>query len=69
LAAVLVAGPGGGTAEKPVGLVYLHAEGPNGSRSRELNLPGDREAIRVRATVAALHLLRLLLTQSRHEDA
>ena len=64
-----VAGPGGGTAEKPVGLVYLHAEGPNGSRSRELNLPGDREAIRVRATVAALHLLRLLLTQSRHEDA
>ena len=64
-----VAGPGGGTAEKPVGLVYLHAEGPDGSLGRELNLPGDREAIRVRATVAALHLLRTLLAQSRHEDA
>jgi nicotinamide-nucleotide amidase len=64
-----VAGPGGGTAEKPVGLVYLHAEGPNGSSLRELNLPGDREAIRVRATVAALHLLRTLLAQTRQKDA
>jgi nicotinamide-nucleotide amidase len=64
-----VAGPGGGTPEKPVGLVYLHAEGPDGSRGRELNLPGDREAIRVRATVAALHLLRALLAQSRDKDA
>lgn len=64
-----VAGPGGGTAEKPVGLVYLHAEGPDVSRGRELNLPGDREAIRVRATVAALHLLRTLLAQSRDKDA
>jgi nicotinamide-nucleotide amidase len=64
-----IAGPGGGTAEKPVGLVYLHAEGPDVSRGRELNLPGDREAIRVRATVAALHLLRTLLAQSRDKDA
>jgi nicotinamide-nucleotide amidase len=64
-----VAGPGGGTDEKPVGLVYLHAEGPGGSLGRELNLPGSREAIRVRATVAALHLLRTLLTQSRDKDA
>jgi nicotinamide-nucleotide amidase len=64
-----VAGPGGGTAEKPVGLVYLHADGLDGSSVRELNLPGDREAIRVRATVAALHLLRMLLAQTRHKDA
>ncbi len=64
-----VAGPGGGTAEKPVGLVYLHAEGPDGSLARELNLPGEREAIRQRAAVAALHLLRTLLAQSRHEEA
>jgi nicotinamide-nucleotide amidase len=64
-----IAGPGGGTAEKPVGLVYLHAEGPDASRGRELNLPGGREAIRVRATVAALHLLRTLLAQSRDKDA
>ena len=64
-----IAGPGGGTEEKPVGLVYLHAEGPGGSLARELNLPGEREAIRGRATVAALHLLRALLAQSRDEDA
>ncbi len=62
-----VAGPGGGTPEKPVGLVYLHAEGPEGSLARRLDLPGDREAIRSRAAVAALHLARTLLTRSRDE--
>jgi nicotinamide-nucleotide amidase len=64
-----VAGPGGGTEEKPVGLVYLHAEGPDGALARELDLPGEREPIRQRATVAALHLVRTLLARSRHEDA
>jgi len=64
-----VAGPGGGTPEKPVGRVYLHAEGPDGSLSRMLDLPGEREQIRVRATVTALHLLRALLTGSRDESA
>ena len=63
-----IAGPGGGNEEKPVGLVHLHAEGPQGGTTRELNLPGDRQTVRGRATVAALHLLRTLLTQSRHED-
>ncbi|MFL5922059.1 MAG: CinA family nicotinamide mononucleotide deamidase-related protein [Gaiellaceae bacterium] len=60
-----IAGPGGGSPEKPVGLVHVHAEGPDGPLVRELGLPGDREAIRSRATVAALHLLRTLLTRSR----
>ena len=64
-----VAGPGGGTPEKPVGLVYLHAEGPDGGRGVELNLPGGRSAVRGRATAAALHSLLRLLTQNRHEDA
>jgi nicotinamide-nucleotide amidase len=59
-----IAGPGGATPEKPVGLVYLHAEGPNGLLARRLDLPGDREAIRARATVAALHLVRTLLARS-----
>jgi nicotinamide-nucleotide amidase len=64
-----VAGPGGGTPEKPVGRVYLHAAGPDGSLSRMLDLPGERRQIRVRATVTALHLLRALLTGSRDEYA
>jgi nicotinamide-nucleotide amidase len=60
-----VAGPGGGTPEKPVGLVYLHAEMPEGSRGVEFSFPSDRETIRARATVAALHLARRLLSQER----
>ena len=64
-----VAGPGGGTAEKPVGLVYLHAQTPDGDRGQEFSVPGDRETIRRRATVMALHLLRRVLSQSRHEGA
>jgi nicotinamide-nucleotide amidase len=64
-----VAGPGGGTPEKPVGLVHIHAAGPDGSLARVLDLPGEREQIRVRATVTALHLLRALLTGTRDEAA
>jgi len=56
-----VAGPAGGTEEKPVGLVYLHVSGPDGPRARTLDLPGEREQIRMRATVTALHLLRQFL--------
>jgi nicotinamide-nucleotide amidase len=59
-----VAGPDGGTPEKPVGLVYLHAAGPGGERTLRLDLPGDRETVRLRATTAALHLVRRLVTES-----
>ena len=62
-----VAGPGGGTPQKPVGLVFLHAETPDASHGVELHLPGDRGAVRRRAAASALHLLRRLLTQTRHE--
>ena len=44
-----IAGPDGGTPEKPVGLVYLHASGPNGDLAATFDLPGDRDAIRGRA--------------------
>ena len=64
-----VAGPEGGTPEKPVGRVHLHAAGPGGSLARMLDLPGEREQVRLRATVTALHLLRALLTGSREEAA
>ena len=63
-----IAGPGGGTPEKPVGLVYLHAEAPDASRGLEFDFPGDRDAIRQRATIGALHLARRLLSQNRDED-
>ena len=60
-----VAGPGGGTDEKPVGLVFLHAQAPDGERALEFQFAGDRESIRRRAAATALHLVRRLLTQSR----
>ena len=59
-----IAGPGGGTPEKPVGLVHLHAAGPDGELARRFSFPGDRAAVRGRAATAALHLVRRLLTQS-----
>jgi nicotinamide-nucleotide amidase len=64
-----VAGPGGGTPEKPVGRVHFHAAGPDGHLARMLDVPGEREQVRVRATVTALHLLRALLSGSRDEAA
>ena len=59
-----IAGPDGGSEEKPVGLVYLHASGPMGERGLEFNFPGDRETVRGRSTVAALHLVRRLVTET-----
>lgn len=57
-----IAGPGGGTVEKPVGLVWLSAIGPNGAElTRSVNLPGGRPDVRDRATTVALHLVRRLL--------
>lgn len=59
-----IAGPDGGRPDKPVGLVYLHASGPAGDTARQFDFPGDRETIRGRATVAALHLVRTLVTET-----
>ena len=61
IAATGVAGPGGGSEAKPVGLVQLHVSTPDAERGDEFSFPGDREAIRTRATVAALHLARRAL--------
>jgi nicotinamide-nucleotide amidase len=59
-----VAGPGGGSEEKPVGLVYLHAVGPEGDHGIEFRLPGERDWIRSRSAVAALHLVRRQLERA-----
>lgn len=59
-----VAGPDGGTPEKPVGLVWLAvAMKDKGTTARELRLMGDREMIRARAAQAGLNLLRLRMCQ------
>jgi len=59
-----IAGPDGGSAEKPVGLVYLNASGPRGELAADFVLPSDRETIRRRAALAALHLVRKLVTET-----
>jgi nicotinamide-nucleotide amidase len=56
-----IAGPGGGTDEKPVGLVYIAARLDGKTVFRELRFGGDREMVRKRAAMAALDLLRRLI--------
>ena len=57
-----IAGPGGGTAEKPVGLVWVAVSSREGARIvRQTRVPGSRADIRERTTTLALHLLRRLL--------
>ena len=56
-----VAGPDGGTPEKPVGTVHLCVAGPESRSLRALRLPGTRTAVRDRSVTLAMHLLRVLL--------
>jgi nicotinamide-nucleotide amidase len=57
-----VAGPDGGTEEKPVGYVCWCVRTADGhSIERDIRLPGDRAEIRDRATTVAMHMLRRLL--------
>lgn len=58
-----IAGPGGGTAEKPVGLVYIGISAPQFTTTAIRGILGsDREMIRIRATTQALLILRDYLT-------
>jgi len=56
-----IAGPGGGSEEKPVGLVYTALAGPAGTTVTRHLFPGNREHIRERAAMAALNELRLAM--------
>jgi nicotinamide-nucleotide amidase len=58
-----VAGPGGGTPEKPVGLVFLHVAAADDAEAVRLELPGDRDRIRGRAAAWLLHQLRRVLSR------
>lgn len=53
-----VAGPGGGTLEKPVGLIFIGCATPRGGVVEHFHFSGERTAIRQRAAVMALELLR-----------
>jgi nicotinamide-nucleotide amidase len=53
-----IAGPGGGTPEKPVGLVHIGIADERGPRERRFQFPGDRERIRMHATQTALDSVR-----------
>jgi len=58
-----IAGPGGGTPEKPVGTVWLAARVHTTTRALTRVLPGDRDDVRRRAAQAGLDLLRRLLAE------
>ncbi|MDP9131983.1 MAG: competence/damage-inducible protein A [Nitrospirota bacterium] len=61
-----IAGPGGATETKPVGLVFVGLDGgPNEARTKEFRFHGDRQVIKQRASQAALDLLRRWLIEKR----
>lgn len=65
-----IAGPGGGTPEKPVGRVYVSVVERGGGRvARKLDLPGGRADVRERTTTLALHMLRRLLRGELDESS
>jgi len=60
-----IAGPDGGTDEKPVGTVCVSVAGPDGERwDRSVLLPGDRATIRERTTTVVMHGLRRRLREA-----
>jgi nicotinamide-nucleotide amidase len=65
LAITGVAGPDGGTPEKPVGTVWLGLAGPSGTSSRLAKYRGDRGQVRLQSAYGALQLLREALAAAR----
>ncbi|HTG01044.1 MAG TPA: competence/damage-inducible protein A [Nitrospirota bacterium] len=61
LSATGIAGPGGGTEKKPVGLVYVGLASPSGVTTEKFHFLGNREQIRMRASQMALDMVRRYL--------
>jgi nicotinamide-nucleotide amidase len=59
-----IAGPDGGSAEKPVGLTYIGLAGPGGVEVARHQFTGDRGQNRISAAQTALNMLRLHLLNS-----
>jgi nicotinamide-nucleotide amidase len=62
-----VAGPSGGTPEKPVGLVHFAVATARGSTARQIQFPGSREQVRKLAAYAGLALVRRVLLHGHQE--
>ena len=58
-----IAGPGGGSVKKPVGLVYMAIDGPRGSQSQRWQFWGNRTEIKFRSSQVALDMVRRYLLQ------
>jgi nicotinamide-nucleotide amidase len=56
-----IAGPGGATVEKPVGLVFMAIAGSDGTKTKELHLGGNRMRIKYSSALQMLNWLRLYL--------
>lgn len=52
-----IAGPTGGSGEKPIGLVYIAISGPDGEHVRKFNFKGSRSGIKEKAAAAALEMI------------
>ncbi len=68
LAVTGIAGPGGGSEEKPVGLVYIALAGPAGTSAWRYVFPGDRDMVRLRCALSAINHLRLALLAEAHKS-
>ncbi len=61
-----IAGPGGGTQKKPVGLVYIGISTEKGTKTYVLRLSGDREAVRRKTVKAVFHFLKKELEEMQN---
>lgn len=62
-----IAGPDGGTAEKPVGTVWIAVSGPNATIAKQFNMGDNRERTIQRSAIQGLDLLRKMLLENIHE--
>ncbi len=63
-----IAGPAGGSAEKPIGTVHIALSDGSASKERSLRLPGDRERIRWQASQIALDMVRRYFLYARQAE-